>query len=294
MPPPVLRPRSTPVSGLRQLPEGGVLAREVDQRFSLAFLAARRFGHRRAFASSVLLVDDRRRRFSAARTVAGGTPARHALRRHADRRLRRRRSGGVGGGVMKGAFDFRTGLRQSRRPGAKGQRGQRARQAGDRPLGDRRRHGRLWRRRRREPRGRRRAGDARAERFRRAICSANSSSRIMRVNADLRALSLSREAAVIGTTLIALMVHRESLCLRLVRRQPRLFAPRRRAFAGFARSFRGPGAHRPRAARRRGGEDLAAPQCGDPRARRDRSGRTRTRRRTDLSPGIGFFCAATD
>jgi serine/threonine protein phosphatase PrpC len=32
--------------------------------------------------------------------------------------------------------------------------------------------------------------------------------RIMRVNADLRALSLSREAAVIGTTLVALMVHR--------------------------------------------------------------------------------------
>jgi serine/threonine protein phosphatase PrpC len=32
--------------------------------------------------------------------------------------------------------------------------------------------------------------------------------RIMRVNADLRALSLSREAAVIGTTLVALMAHR--------------------------------------------------------------------------------------
>ena len=30
----------------------------------------------------------------------------------------------------------------------------------------------------------------------------------MRVNAELRALSLSRDAAVIGTTLIALMVHR--------------------------------------------------------------------------------------
>ncbi len=32
--------------------------------------------------------------------------------------------------------------------------------------------------------------------------------KIMRVNAELRALSLSRDAAVIGTTLIALMVHR--------------------------------------------------------------------------------------
>jgi type VI secretion system protein ImpM len=51
MPPPLLRPRSTAVAGLRLLPEGGVLARDIDQRVSLAFLAARRFGHRRAFAS---------------------------------------------------------------------------------------------------------------------------------------------------------------------------------------------------------------------------------------------------
>jgi type VI secretion system protein ImpM len=51
MPPPLLRPRSTVVAGLRQLPEGGVLTRDFDRRISLAFLAARRFGHRRAFAS---------------------------------------------------------------------------------------------------------------------------------------------------------------------------------------------------------------------------------------------------
>ncbi len=51
MPPPVLGPRSTPVAGLRQLPEGGVLARNADRPISPAFLAARRFGHRQAFAS---------------------------------------------------------------------------------------------------------------------------------------------------------------------------------------------------------------------------------------------------
>jgi type VI secretion system protein ImpM len=51
MPAPVLRPRSSAVAGLRELPEGGVVARDIDRRISLAFLAARRFGHRRAFAS---------------------------------------------------------------------------------------------------------------------------------------------------------------------------------------------------------------------------------------------------
>jgi type VI secretion system protein ImpM len=51
MRPPALRPRSGAVAGLMELPEGGVLARDIDRRVSLAFLAARRFGHRRAFAS---------------------------------------------------------------------------------------------------------------------------------------------------------------------------------------------------------------------------------------------------
>jgi type VI secretion system protein ImpM len=51
MPAPSLRPRSSPVAGLSELPEGGVVARDIDRRISLAFLAARRFGHRRAFAS---------------------------------------------------------------------------------------------------------------------------------------------------------------------------------------------------------------------------------------------------
>jgi type VI secretion system protein ImpM len=46
-----LQPRSSEVPDLEELPEGGVLIRGVDRRLSLAFLAARRFGHRRIFAS---------------------------------------------------------------------------------------------------------------------------------------------------------------------------------------------------------------------------------------------------
>jgi type VI secretion system protein ImpM len=51
MPAPMLRPRSEAIAALKELPEGGVVARDIDRRISLAFLAARRFGHRRAFAS---------------------------------------------------------------------------------------------------------------------------------------------------------------------------------------------------------------------------------------------------
>jgi len=51
MPPPAISPRSGVVDGLRQLPEGAVLARDIGDRISVAFAAARRFGHRRAFAT---------------------------------------------------------------------------------------------------------------------------------------------------------------------------------------------------------------------------------------------------
>jgi len=47
---PALRPRSGEVAGFQELPDGGVVARDVDHQVSLAFLAARRFGYRRAFA----------------------------------------------------------------------------------------------------------------------------------------------------------------------------------------------------------------------------------------------------
>ena len=191
---------------------------------------------------------------------------RDALRRHADRRLRRCGSNGVGRSVDDGAFAFRGGG-HPRRPGAQAQRGQRTRSARDRAVGGRRRHGRPRRRRRREPRRRRRAGDARAERLRPRRCSREFEAD-RRVNAELRALARARDAAVIGTTLVALLFH-DPFRLRLVRRQPRLSVARRRAFAGLARPFRGAGTHRSRRARPRGGEVLAAPQRGDPRARRD-------------------------
>jgi type VI secretion system protein ImpM len=48
---PSLQSRSSEVADLEELPEGGVLIRGLDRRLSLAFLAARRFGHRRIFAS---------------------------------------------------------------------------------------------------------------------------------------------------------------------------------------------------------------------------------------------------
>ena len=49
MPKPALEPRTRSVVGLHELP-GAVLARDFDQQISGAFLAARRFGHRDAYA----------------------------------------------------------------------------------------------------------------------------------------------------------------------------------------------------------------------------------------------------
>lgn len=49
MPKPALEPRSRSVAGMQEL-AGGVLARDIDRQVSAAFLAARRFGHRDAFA----------------------------------------------------------------------------------------------------------------------------------------------------------------------------------------------------------------------------------------------------
>ena len=43
--------RTTKDGGFEELADGGVLARDVDSEVSAAFLAARRFGRRRAFAS---------------------------------------------------------------------------------------------------------------------------------------------------------------------------------------------------------------------------------------------------
>ncbi len=49
--PPALQPRSAEIAGIEELPEGAVLVRDIDRQLSLAFRAARRFGHRRSFAS---------------------------------------------------------------------------------------------------------------------------------------------------------------------------------------------------------------------------------------------------
>jgi type VI secretion system protein ImpM len=49
--PPQLQPRAPELSGLIALPEGAVLARDIGGQVTLAFRAARRFGHRSAFAA---------------------------------------------------------------------------------------------------------------------------------------------------------------------------------------------------------------------------------------------------
>jgi type VI secretion system protein ImpM len=51
MPAPALQARSGEAAGFQALPDGGTVVYDMDRQFSLAFLAARRFGHRRAFAS---------------------------------------------------------------------------------------------------------------------------------------------------------------------------------------------------------------------------------------------------
>jgi len=51
MPAPALQPRSGEVGGFQELSDGGIVIRDVDRQISLAFLAARRLGHRRVFAS---------------------------------------------------------------------------------------------------------------------------------------------------------------------------------------------------------------------------------------------------
>jgi len=51
LPAPALEPRTTRDHGLEELADGAVLARDVGGGISSAFLAARRFGRRRAFAS---------------------------------------------------------------------------------------------------------------------------------------------------------------------------------------------------------------------------------------------------
>ena len=48
---PQLQLRAPELSGLVSLPEGAVLARDIDRQVTLAFRAARRFGHRSAFAA---------------------------------------------------------------------------------------------------------------------------------------------------------------------------------------------------------------------------------------------------
>jgi type VI secretion system protein ImpM len=51
MAPPALQPRAAEISGIMELPEGAVLVSDIDREIALAFRAARRFGHRRTFAS---------------------------------------------------------------------------------------------------------------------------------------------------------------------------------------------------------------------------------------------------
>ena len=51
MPPPALQPRAAELPGFSELSDGCVVARGADKGFALIFLAARRFGWRRAFGA---------------------------------------------------------------------------------------------------------------------------------------------------------------------------------------------------------------------------------------------------
>jgi type VI secretion system protein ImpM len=51
MPAPLLQARKSEVGGFEELSDGALVVRNVDRQISLAFLAARRLGYRRAFAS---------------------------------------------------------------------------------------------------------------------------------------------------------------------------------------------------------------------------------------------------
>ena len=108
-----------------------------------------------------------------------------------------------------------------------------------------------------------------------------------------RARAGADRSAVIGTTLVGVLIFDAPLRLRLVRRQPRLSVPRRVARPDLARPLGGAGTDRSRPPRRGGGEDLAGPQHGHPRDRRHGSGGARNRRRPGRLRATAFSCAAT-
>jgi type VI secretion system protein ImpM len=51
LPPPSMQERAAEASGIEELPEGAMLVSGMDRELGLAFRAARRFGHRRAFGA---------------------------------------------------------------------------------------------------------------------------------------------------------------------------------------------------------------------------------------------------
>ena len=93
---------------------------------------------------------------------------------------------------------------------------------------------------------------------------------ILEVNADLRAIARGRTQAILGTTLVALMVHGNHFAC-VWCGDSRCYLLRDGKFSqSLARSFRGPGAYRPRPFARGRGKGLAAPERRDPRFGRDR------------------------
>jgi type VI secretion system protein ImpM len=75
LPAPIVQPRIEEMSGVEQLADGAVLVRGLDAQTALAFRAARRFGHRSAFAGQTFWWTVGGEGFPALALAAAGMPA---------------------------------------------------------------------------------------------------------------------------------------------------------------------------------------------------------------------------
>jgi type VI secretion system protein ImpM len=75
MPPPATLPHASELSGIAQLADGAVVVRDFGDELAVAFRAARRFGHRQAFAAQSFWWTIGGEGFSPTALVVTGLPA---------------------------------------------------------------------------------------------------------------------------------------------------------------------------------------------------------------------------